>query len=65
MAKTVSIKTVDGNRNNFTVDDDFDLESMMGKINAHDVMFRFHITNGTKYFNVRNIVSVTIKDEDE
>ncbi len=64
MAKTISIKTVDGNRNNFTADD-FDIESMMERIGSPVMMLGFPITSGTKYFNIRNIVSVTIKDEDE
>ena len=62
MKKKVSIKTVDGSRNDFIMDD-FDIQeysSLDGNLYKG-----VPIDCGTKWFNLRNIVSITEREVEE
>lgn len=62
MKKQISIKTVDGSRNNFIVDD-FDIQEFSSL--DGNLYNGIPIEDGTKWFNLRNIVSITETEVDE
>lgn len=59
--KQYSIKTVDGSRFDFEEDQPPE-RTLVDYINNGATFIGFPIDGGTKYFNVRNIVSITEKE---
>ena len=59
--KKVSVKTLDGNRNEFEVPDGWDVNSLISTYYSR--FLEFYIDNGTKYFNIDNIVSITERED--
>ena len=63
--KKINIKTVDGSRFEF-YDTEVVVDSIENLINDHysqNTFIGFPVERGTKYFNQRNIVSITETDE--
>lgn len=64
--KTYSIKTVDGSRFDYVDVDNLiiSVENLVAHL-AENCFMGFPVENGNKYFNLRNIVSITEREVDE
>ena len=61
--KKISIKTVDGSRNEYVVEDGdvFDIDKFASYYGSTEY-FGIPIKDGIKYFNKMNIVSITVTE---